>query len=69
MVVNNFSVRTKIRLVYESYLYFSMFEFLTGIKTKYELTSSVCLFSVTFKREEFTWVENFYHHLKNLVTN
>ena len=42
MVVNNFIVRTKIRLVYESYLYFSMVELLTGIKAKYELTSTVC---------------------------
>ena len=64
MVVNNFSVRTKVRLVYESYLYFSMFELLTGVKAKYKLTSSVCLFPVTFKREKFVSVENFYNHLK-----
>ena len=35
-----------------------------GVKAQYELTPSICVFSVTFKTEEFLWVERFYDHLK-----
>ena len=64
MSLNKFEVRTKIHLVFESWFYFGLFELVTGVKTLYELTPSVCVFSVTFKREEFVWVERSYEHLK-----
>ena len=50
--------------MFESYLYFGLFVLCTGVKAMYELTPSVCLFSVTFKLEEFVWVERFYDHLR-----
>ena len=42
--MNNYEQRTKIRLIFESYLYFGLFELLTSVKAMYELTPSVRLF-------------------------
>ena len=63
-MLNNSELRRKIRLVFQSYLYFGLFELETGVKAAYDLTPSVWVFSVTFRREEFVWVGKFYEHLK-----
>ena len=62
--INYDDVRINMCVVFESYLYFELFELCTSVKVFYELTPSVCIFSVTFKREEFVWVERFYKHLQ-----
>ena len=61
--INYEDIRVKIRLVFQSYLFFALFEVYTGVKALYEFTTSVCIFSVTFKREELVFVEKFYEHL------
>ena len=32
MKINNIEIRSKIRCIFESYLYYSLFELLTGVK-------------------------------------
>ena len=63
-MLNNSEFRRKIRLVLQSYLYFGLFELETGVKAPHDLTPSVCVSSVTFRREEFVWIGKFYEHLK-----
>ena len=63
-MMNNYNIRSKICFIFESYLYFGLFELVRGVKAQYELTPSVCVFSVTFKTEEFVWVIKFYYHLE-----
>ena len=61
----NFSdLRIKIKMEFESYFLFSLFELNDcGVKAGYELMPSRCTFSVNFKKEYFVWVEKFFEHL------
>ena len=43
-MLNNSEVTRKIQLVFQSCLYFGLFEPETGVKALYDLTPSVCIF-------------------------
>ena len=59
-------LRGNIQLVFQSYLWFSIFELRdASAMVAYELQLSFCKFSVIFKKEYFVWVEKFYELFKN----
>ena len=60
-------IRTKFRLVFESYFDFAKEELTTGVCGLDSLNQSHCQFSVTFHREEFLWIEKFCSHLEECL--
>ena len=57
-------IRSKFRLIFESYFDFAQSELTTGTDVSYMLNQNYCRFSVTFHKAEFVFVEKFYEHLK-----
>ena len=58
-------LRSKFRIISESYFDFAKKELTTGQYASYSLNQSSCRFLVTFKKEELVFAEKFSGHLKN----